>query len=42
MKLPPARIWFEASYKLYDFFNNTPADGSKVGSLGSITIFVWL
>nr|CAG4646892.1 EOG090X02WG [Megafenestra aurita]SVE92282.1 EOG090X02WG [Megafenestra aurita] len=27
--LPPARVWFDAAFKLYDFFSNTPAEGSK-------------
>nr|SVE75015.1 EOG090X02WG [Daphnia dolichocephala] len=27
--LPPARVWFDAAFKLFDFFTNSPANGSK-------------
>nr|SVE71569.1 EOG090X02WG [Daphnia similis]SVE72202.1 EOG090X02WG [Daphnia similis] len=27
--LPPARVWFDAAFKLFDFFTNSPANGLK-------------
>jgi hypothetical protein len=29
-KLPPARVWFDVAFKLFDFFTNSPASGIKV------------
>jgi hypothetical protein len=30
LKLPPARVWFDVAFKLFDFFTNSPASGIKV------------